>query len=91
MPTPLEKAINGPGSRSGDVERESAQPRDVERATVETDRESDAIDFVPGENGSGERGPENDPPIPDTKDKNKRKHEKNRTKPYRTIARSRSK
>lgn len=91
MPTGVEEGNKVPAHRSGDVERESAQPQDVERATVETDRESDAIDFVRGENSSGERGPENDPSIPNTKDKNKRKHEKNRTKPYRTIARSRPK
>ena len=90
MPTRVEEGNNVPANRSGDVERESAHPSDIERATVQTERDSDAIDFVRGEESRGERGPNNEPAIPHTQD-NKRKHEKNRTKPYRTIARSRPK
>jgi hypothetical protein len=90
MPTIVEEGNNVPANRSGDGARESIHPRDIERATVQTERDSDAIDFVRGEENRGERGPDNEPAIPHTQD-NKRKHEKNRTKPYRTIARPRLK
>lgn len=84
-------AANGPEKQSDEVERKSVQPRDVERAAGDAGRKSDAIDFERGEDTIDDRAQENDPTIPDTRDKDKRKNEKNRDKPYRTIDRSRSK
>lgn len=86
-----EAGTNGPEKQFDEVERKSAQPRDVERAGRNAAQKSDAIDFVRGEDSILQHAQENDPTIPDTKHKDKRNNEKNRHKPYRTIDRSRSK
>ena len=87
-----EEGVNGSGKQPHEVERKSVPPRDVERAAIrEAAQKSDANDLARGEGSIPELAPEDNPAIPDTKHKDKRKNGKDRDKPNRTMDRPRPK
>ena len=87
-----EEGVNGSEKQPYEVERKSVPPRDVERAAIrQAAQKSDANDLARGEDSNPELAPEDNPAIPDTKHKHKRKNGKDRNKPNRTMDRPRLK